>query len=313
MIRVRWIDEVCRLLKVDGLVKCAMKKGALDVELMDGPCVRGRDAEDDPYGGRLDHRAEGLVVVDAMLLGEAANDPTSFVTSKGTIGVVFVLEHPLARDHIGAGGSWNKGPSAVVDEGLIFVGHSRTPIGIGQGAAVVTRQGRCRSVDGGEVQLLDWPGHTFLGTCDHVVGPGAGRARADGTTGSAGGRAMRAGAGGVPEVEGGGDGLEPRVAPGDGCSTSKDGATVLGERCRAASCSELGAASGNCCSTSAGDGATAERVSVMGTTIGSSSARRKSREDVGVDGLQAAKEKIVSSKMMWREIIIFLVAISRQR
>ena len=50
----------------------AMKKGILHVELVDRPGAGDSQAEDDPYGGRFDNRTEGLVVVDAVLLGEAA-------------------------------------------------------------------------------------------------------------------------------------------------------------------------------------------------------------------------------------------------
>jgi hypothetical protein len=43
--------------------------------------------------GRLDHRAEGLIVVDAGSLGEATKDPMSLV-----------LQNPFVGDDIGANG-----------------------------------------------------------------------------------------------------------------------------------------------------------------------------------------------------------------
>jgi hypothetical protein len=62
------VDEVGRLLTVDGLVQVAMEKGVLHVQLMDRPGAKSGDAEDDPDGGRLDSWTERLVVVDAMPL-----------------------------------------------------------------------------------------------------------------------------------------------------------------------------------------------------------------------------------------------------
>jgi len=40
------------------------------------------DAEDDSNHCRFDNRVEDLVVVDAVLLGEATDDPTCLVTGK---------------------------------------------------------------------------------------------------------------------------------------------------------------------------------------------------------------------------------------
>ena len=73
VVRSGWVDEAGRLLTVDRLVQMAVKKGVLHVQLMDRPGARSGDAEDDPDGGRFDNRAEGLVVVDALALGEASD------------------------------------------------------------------------------------------------------------------------------------------------------------------------------------------------------------------------------------------------
>ena len=62
-----------------------MKKSILHVQLVNRPVARDGDAEDGPDGGRLDDRAESLVVVDAVALGEATNHPTRLVTGKGAV------------------------------------------------------------------------------------------------------------------------------------------------------------------------------------------------------------------------------------
>jgi hypothetical protein len=122
MVRRSWVDETRRLLAVDRLFQMAMKKSIFHVELMDG------EAEDDPYRRRFDNRTESLVEVDAVLLREPANNPSGLVTSKGAVGVVLVLEDPLAGDDISARRSRNKPPGAVVDERLVLFNHRSAPI-----------------------------------------------------------------------------------------------------------------------------------------------------------------------------------------
>jgi hypothetical protein len=140
------VDEVGRLLAVDDLLEVAVKKSVLHIQLADGPRTRGSDAEDSPDGRVFDHRAERLIVVDAMLLREIAHHPACLVTSKSAIRVVLMLEDPFPGDNICAGGSGNEAPGAVVDERLVFLGHGRAPVWISQTAAVVPgdRRGRRR-------------------------------------------------------------------------------------------------------------------------------------------------------------------------
>jgi hypothetical protein len=85
VVRGGGVDETRWLLAVDGLLQVAMKKSVLHVELMDRPRVSGGDAEDDTYCRRFDNRTEGLIVVDAVLLGEAVDHPASLVTSEGAV------------------------------------------------------------------------------------------------------------------------------------------------------------------------------------------------------------------------------------
>jgi hypothetical protein len=50
--------------------------------------------------GWLDHRAEGLIVVDAESLGEAVKDPTSLVPFQRAVGDELVLENLFASDDV---------------------------------------------------------------------------------------------------------------------------------------------------------------------------------------------------------------------
>ena len=75
------------------------------------------------------------------------NHPASLVAGKGTVGVVLVLEYPLACDHIGAGWPGHEAPCPVVDERLVLLSHGRTPVWISQTATVVGgkwRRSGCR-------------------------------------------------------------------------------------------------------------------------------------------------------------------------
>ena len=79
MVRGRWVDEASRLMCIDGLLKFTMKKRILHIKLMNRLGARGSNAEHNPDGSRVDDRTKGLIIVDTMLLGEATDNPASFV------------------------------------------------------------------------------------------------------------------------------------------------------------------------------------------------------------------------------------------
>ena len=60
-----------------------MEEGILHVELAYGPVSRHSNAEDGADRGWFDDRAERLVVVDAGLLRETANNPARLVSGEG--------------------------------------------------------------------------------------------------------------------------------------------------------------------------------------------------------------------------------------
>jgi len=139
MVRVSRVNKAWRLLTVDGLLQVSMKKSVLHVQLVDRLAPGSGDAEDDADRRRLDDRVERLIVVDAVALSEAANNPASLVTGKRTIRVEFVLINPLASHNIRAGWSRDEMPCVVVDEGLELVHHGSTPLGVGKCTPVVSR------------------------------------------------------------------------------------------------------------------------------------------------------------------------------
>jgi hypothetical protein len=54
-----------------------MQERVLHIKLVDRPETGDNQRKYLADGGRLDHRAEGLIIVDIGLLGEALKDPTS--------------------------------------------------------------------------------------------------------------------------------------------------------------------------------------------------------------------------------------------
>jgi hypothetical protein len=96
MVGVARINKVRGLLTVDLLVKIAIEKGVLDIELVDRPRPRDGDAEDDADRGRLGDGTKRLVKVDARLLREAPDNPPRLVPSKTAIRVKLVFKNPLS-------------------------------------------------------------------------------------------------------------------------------------------------------------------------------------------------------------------------
>ena len=138
------VDEAWWLLAVDSLLEMTVKESILHVQLVDRPGARCGDAEDGPNGGRFDHRAEGIVVVDALALREAADHPASLVAGKRSIGVELVSEEPFSRHDVGTGGTRDELPGVVVDKSLVLIRHRCAPVGIGQRAAIVRWERRGR-------------------------------------------------------------------------------------------------------------------------------------------------------------------------
>jgi hypothetical protein len=82
--------------------------------------------------GRLDHRAESLIVVDAEPLGETTKNLMSLVSLYGVIGVELVLKDPFVGDDVEANRTRDKIPIIVDDQSIIFFFYSTTPGLIGE-------------------------------------------------------------------------------------------------------------------------------------------------------------------------------------
>jgi hypothetical protein len=84
---------------------------------------------------RLNHRAKGLIVVDAGSLGEATNDPASLVPLQRVVEVELVLKNPFVGDDIVANEARDKISGVVGDQGIKLFFHDVAPIRIDEGGA----------------------------------------------------------------------------------------------------------------------------------------------------------------------------------
>jgi hypothetical protein len=98
------INKSSRLTVLDGLREGAMQEHILHIELMNGPGAGDSQEEHGADHGRLDHRAKGLIVVNAGSLGEAAKDLGSLVPFQIAVRVQLVLQNPFAGVDVGANG-----------------------------------------------------------------------------------------------------------------------------------------------------------------------------------------------------------------
>jgi hypothetical protein len=104
------VDKPNGLSVVDCLRQGAVEEGVLHVELVDRPVPRQSQSQNSLDGGRLDHRTEGIVVVDPGALGEAPEHRVGLVPLQGPVAIQLQLEDPLPGDHVGAVGEAAPGP-----------------------------------------------------------------------------------------------------------------------------------------------------------------------------------------------------------
>ena len=82
------------------LFQFALKKGVLDVHLMEVPPFRRGKCDHGPHSRHLCHRGKGLLVVNSMRLGVAFRYESRFVAVDGTVGIVLHFVNPLASDRL---------------------------------------------------------------------------------------------------------------------------------------------------------------------------------------------------------------------
>jgi hypothetical protein len=99
------VNKPNRLSAVDRLHQGAVEECVLHVELVDRPVPGQSESQNSPDGSMLDHRTEGLVVVNSGALGKALEHIASLVPLQGPIDMQLQLEDPFPGDHVGAMGT----------------------------------------------------------------------------------------------------------------------------------------------------------------------------------------------------------------
>jgi hypothetical protein len=98
------VDETNGLTAVHHLGQSVVKKGILDIQLVDYLFLGEREEVDGPNGGELHSEAEGLIVLHSRAISKATKNPTRRVPIEGTIGLELAPKDPLASDYIDARG-----------------------------------------------------------------------------------------------------------------------------------------------------------------------------------------------------------------
>jgi hypothetical protein len=78
----RGVNKARGLLTVDSLIEMTVQEGIFDIQLVNGPGMHGGNAENKPNSCRFHHRTESLGVINATLLSETTDYPTSLVPRK---------------------------------------------------------------------------------------------------------------------------------------------------------------------------------------------------------------------------------------
>jgi hypothetical protein len=110
-----------------------MQEHILHINLMNRSGVGDGQGEHDVDRGRLDHQADGVIVVDAESLGEAMKDPMSLVPFQRAVRVELMLENLFVSDDVGANGARDKITGVIADQGSKLFFHTVAPVRIYEG------------------------------------------------------------------------------------------------------------------------------------------------------------------------------------
>jgi hypothetical protein len=110
-----------------------MQEHILHINLMNRSGAGDGQGEHDVGRDRLDHQADGVIVVDAESLGEVVKDPMSLVPFQRAIRVELMLENLFISDDVGANGAKDKITGVVADQGSKLFFHTVVPVQIYEG------------------------------------------------------------------------------------------------------------------------------------------------------------------------------------
>lgn len=104
-----------------------MKKGIVDVQLMNRPAIRHGKMQHNMDSGGLDHWTKSILKIDARALMKALGDQTGLVLVNSAIGVPFDTKHLFTTNKIVNRLRWNKLPSSIANESITLSRHGSSP------------------------------------------------------------------------------------------------------------------------------------------------------------------------------------------
>ncbi|CAI7885417.1 unnamed protein product [Closterium sp. NIES-54] len=110
------IVKVVRLVHVEPLVKLALQKSVLYVELHQVEAENGDDAEEDPQRDVAAHQRVRLIMVGTAHLREALNNQPRLLALDGVVDAVLGRQHPLVLHDVHPAWAFDQLPSAHANE-----------------------------------------------------------------------------------------------------------------------------------------------------------------------------------------------------
>ena len=118
------------------LGEVTMKKGILDIELIEGPLSDGSKNDQSAYSSHFGDGGKSLLIINAILLSETTGDKTGFVSFYRSIRVSLDFIHPLATNGDFARRKRDKVPSVLLVKGAKLFNHGMFPNRNANGLAI---------------------------------------------------------------------------------------------------------------------------------------------------------------------------------
>lgn len=110
------INKTRRLNHVGILLKLAMQKCIINVQLSNGPIFLNSNGEDNSNSYWFNNMTKRLIIINTMLLMKSFGHQPCFIARNTTIRISFNLKNPFASNIFDFGAWWNKSPSAMFNQ-----------------------------------------------------------------------------------------------------------------------------------------------------------------------------------------------------
>lgn len=104
-----------------------MQEGIVNIKLIHFPIYFNSNRKKKLDSGELNHRREGLIVVNTLFLSTLSNNKSSFLSFNRTIRFVFNLIDPFTRNRLLVSRKRDKIPIMIILKSLEFLKHGILP------------------------------------------------------------------------------------------------------------------------------------------------------------------------------------------